>query len=432
MICAGANAGFRRLTVAALLAAALPACVTAQPAPVVFKAGPLSVPMPSAVAPGRTAAPPPVVATPPSAFVTAAGRQTPATRTAPPSSRAVTATPLPAIATPPAATASLPPAPRARPTARDTARIGPGTHRVRPGETIYAVSRKSQVTLRDLIEANGLTAPYRLQAGQRLIIPQARYHRVRAGETLYAIARRYDVDMPSIVRANGLTAPYTVAAGQRLRLPEGLNEASTPRNATAPVRTAAAETTQAPPPATTVAVEAAPQPATRPSAAVRTIAVPRGAIPKPPPRSGRGFAWPVDGRVISRFGGKPGGMRNDGINIATRRGAAVRAADDGVVAYAGNELKGFGNMLLLRHADGWMTAYAHNEKVLVKLGDRVRRGQVVARAGSSGNVTSPQLHFEIRKGTVAVDPARHLEARSADGGERRARAGLSGGRPDPG
>ena len=125
-------------------------------------------------------------------------------------------------------------------------------------------------------------------------------------------------------------------------------------------------------------------------------------------------------------------MRNDGINIATRRGAPVRAAEDGVVAYTGNEIKGFGNMLLLRHADGWMTAYAHNETVLVKLGDRVRRGQVVARVGSSGSVTSPQLHFEIRKGTVAVDPTRHLDSRSAANGGGGPRAGLSGGRPNPG
>ncbi len=324
---------------------------------------------------------------------------------------------------------SAPPLPRTRPTATNTASIGPGTYQVQPGETIFAVARKSNVAMRDLIEANGLASPYRLQAGQRIIIPQARYHRVQAGETLYAIARQYDVDMPSIVRANGLTAPYTVAAGQRLRLPERLTEASTPRNAAAPVRTAV--TTQSPSTATAVAAKSAPQPTVRPSATSQVAAVPR-VIPKPPPRSGRTFAWPVDGRVISRFGGKPGGMRNDGINIATRRGAEVRAAEDGVVAYAGNELKGFGNMLLLRHADGWMTAYAHNEKVLVKLGDRVRRGQVVARVGSSGNVTTPQLHFEIRKGTVAVDPSRHLDSRSAANGGSGPRAGLSGGRPNPG
>ena len=426
MICAGANSGSRLLTVAALLTLGLSACTTVSPAPVVFKAGPISVPVPSAVAPGSSRQSSPVVATPPSAFTGAHRQQAPSVPTvAPTPSRAVAAAPLTSVAV-----QSAPPIPRARPTTTNTASIGPGTYQVQPGETIFAVARKSNVAMRDLIEANGLASPYRLQAGQRIIIPQARYHRVRAGETLYAIARQYDVDMPSIVRANGLTAPYTVATGQRLRLPERLAEASTPRNAAAPVRTAAAP--QAPSTATAVAAKSTPRPTVRPSATRDVAAVPR-VIPKPPPRSGRTFAWPVDGRVISRFGGKPGGMRNDGINIATRRGAEVRAAEDGVVAYAGNELKGFGNMLLLRHADGWMTAYAHNEKVLVKLGERVRRGQVVARVGSSGSVTTPQLHFEIRKGTVAVDPARYLDSRSADnGGAGGPRAGLSGGRPNPG
>lgn len=428
MICTGANFGFRLVTVAAALTLGLSACTTVSPAPVVFKAGPLSVPVPSAIAPGSAGGPTRVVATPPSAFVSGQGAQPARTRP----QQAVTTTPLTVNAAPrqPVDVRSLPPAPRKRPVATDTASIGPGTYRVQAGETIFAVSRKSNVAMRDLIEANGLASPYRLRAGQRIIIPQARYHRVQAGETLYAIARQYDVDMPSIVRANGLTAPYTVAAGQRLRLPERLNEASTPRNAAAPVRTAV---TARPPSATTnIATRSAPLPTVRPSASRQVAAMPR-VIPKPPPRSGRTFAWPVDGRVISRFGGKPGGMRNDGINIATQRGAEVRAAEDGVVAYVGNEIKGFGNMLLLRHADGWMTAYAHNENVLVNLGDRVRRGQVIARVGSSGSVTTPQLHFEVRKGTVAVDPARYLDSRSADNGRRDGpRAGLSGARPNPG
>lgn len=432
MICAGANSGSRLPTVAAVLMFGLSACTTVSPAPVVFKAGPLSMPVPSAIAPGSAGGPSPVVATPPSAFMTDQRQQgTGVPVVAPVPSRTVTAAPLSTGGAPltTVAVQSAPPVPRARPTATASASIGPGTYEVQAGETIFAVARKSNVAMRDLIEANGLASPYRLRAGQRIIIPQARYHRVRAGETLYAIARQYDVDMPSIVRANGLTAPYTVAAGQRLRLPERLTEASTPRNAAAPVRTA----TPARPPSSATAATAAgaPLPTVRPSAGRQIAAVPR-AIPKPPPRSGRTFAWPVDGRVISRFGGKPGGMRNDGINIATRRGAPVRAAEDGVVAYTGNEIKGFGNMLLLRHADGWMTAYAHNETVLVKLGDRVRRGQVVARVGSSGSVTSPQLHFEIRKGTVAVDPTRHLDSRSASNGGGGPRAGLSGGRPNPG
>lgn len=132
------------------------------------------------------------------------------------------------------------------------------------------------------------------------------------------------------------------------------------------------------------------------------------ALPSPPPRGGRSFQWPVTGRVIATFGPQEKGLHNDGLNIAAPKGSPVRAAENGVVAYAGDEIRGFGNLLLIRHADGYMTAYAHNEVLLVNRGDTVRRGQVIARVGQTGNVSSPQLHFEIRKGTQAVDPEQFL------------------------
>ena len=133
----------------------------------------------------------------------------------------------------------------------------------------------------------------------------------------------------------------------------------------------------------------------------------------PPPASvsppgSRGFVWPVHGQVISEYGSTGKGQHNDGINIAVPRGTPVVAADDGVVAYAGNELRGFGNLLLIRHSDGWMTAYAHNDTLLVKRGQSVRRGQEIATVGDSGGVSQPQLHFEVRQGTRAVDPMSFL------------------------
>ncbi len=132
-------------------------------------------------------------------------------------------------------------------------------------------------------------------------------------------------------------------------------------------------------------------------------------LDEPPPRSGRHFLWPVNGRVISSYGPKPGGLRNDGFNIAADRGANVVAADNGVVAYAGDDLKGFGNLVLIKHAGGFVTTYAHNEKLMVKRGDRVKRGQVVATVGASGSVTQPQVHFQIRQGAHAVDPRPLME-----------------------
>jgi murein DD-endopeptidase MepM/ murein hydrolase activator NlpD len=121
-----------------------------------------------------------------------------------------------------------------------------------------------------------------------------------------------------------------------------------------------------------------------------------------------GFQWPLRGRVIAGFGASVGGAANKGIDLAVAAGTDIRAAEDGVVLYAGNEIKDFGNLLLLRHRDGFLTAYAHAQSFAVKPGDSVRRGQVIAKSGQTGAVTSPQLHFEIRKDDAPVDPAQYL------------------------
>jgi murein DD-endopeptidase MepM/ murein hydrolase activator NlpD len=151
------------------------------------------------------------------------------------------------------------------------------------------------------------------------------------------------------------------------------------------------------------------------------------AIEAPEPRGGSRFLWPLRGAILSDYGPKPGGLHNDGINISASRGASVVAADNGVVAYAGNELRGFGNLLLIRHADGWMTAYAHLDDMLVERGAKVSRGQKIGTVGSTGNVSSPQLHFEVRRGNRAIDPRDHL------GSEKRvSRDASPDGRPSPG
>jgi murein DD-endopeptidase MepM/ murein hydrolase activator NlpD len=112
--------------------------------------------------------------------------------------------------------------------------------------------------------------------------------------------------------------------------------------------------------------------------------------------------------VIAGYGPTTNGQQNDGINIAVPENTPVKAAEDGIVAYAGNELKGYGNLVLVRHLNGYVTAYAHASRLLVKRGDQVKRGQVIAHSGQSGNVEAPQLHFEIRKGSTPLDPTRFL------------------------
>src|SRR4029077_2852002 len=120
------------------------------------------------------------------------------------------------------------------------------------------------------------------------------------------------------------------------------------------------------------------------------------------------FRWPVRGKVITSYGAKTNGKSNDGINLAVPEGTPIKAAEDGVVTYSGNELKGYGNLVLVRHSNGYVTAYAHASELLVKRGDAIKRGQVIAKSGQSGEVGSPQLHFEIRKGSTPVDPLQFL------------------------
>jgi murein DD-endopeptidase MepM/ murein hydrolase activator NlpD len=262
------------------------------------------------------------------------------------------------------------------------------------GDTVYDIARRHRVSVRAVIEANGLRPPYRLRAGQRLVLPRPPSHLVIRGDTLYGISRRYRVGMYALARANGLGPPYTILVGQRLRLPGG---SAPPSPKARPKPAAAPKAAGAAPPKTSARL---PAPVAKP---------PPPAVPAPPPSSGKGFIWPVRGKVVSGFGPKAKGLHNDGVNIAAPRGTPVRAAENGVIAYAGNELRGYGNLLLVKHDNGWITAYAHTQELTVKRGQRVKKGQVIARVGSTGNVTTPQLHFELRRGKNAVDPVKYLK-----------------------
>lgn len=289
---------------------------------------------------------------------------------------------------------------------------------VRSGDTVYGVGRRLSVPLRSIIDANGLRPPYTLRTGQVLRIPNPRRHVVAKGDTVYGIAQRYRLDLTELVRLNALPEPFLIAPGQELILPV---PARTPRTAVAlrpdasmPPRTAAVASAALPAPVPAGKSlplgtrSAALQPPPQPVAARAPIA-----IPAPPPRGGGTFLWPVRGRLLTTYGPKAGGLYNEGINIAAPRGTPVLAADNGVVAYVGNELRGFGNLILIKHAGGWITAYAHNESLLVRRGEKVTRGQTIAAVGSTGNVAVPQLHFEIRKGTSAVDPVGLLDQQKA-------------------
>jgi len=303
-------------------------------------------------------------------------------------------------------------------------------------DTLDGLAHHYKVTPAAILQANGYKGPRALSPGQQLIIPRSTavaaappsaavaapapavaapatrvvaaapapsFHVVNPGETLMSIAHRHHLPAAELAKANSLDASAKLKVGARLTIPSAKTAAAPAtvtiaqpaavpavgKLAAAPVGTPqSARLAQA-----TTSVEAAPESPVK--AAEATAALPT-------------FRWPVRGKVITSYGAKTNGKVNDGINLAVPEGTPVKAAEDGVVAYSGNELKGYGNLILVRHANGYVTAYAHASELLVKRGDTIKRGQVIAKSGQSGEVGSPQLHFEIRRGSTPVDPLQFL------------------------
>jgi murein DD-endopeptidase MepM/ murein hydrolase activator NlpD len=326
---------------------------------------------------------------------------------------------------------NAPPAPLSmpgeRPSKSPPPALVPQTHLPHPdqvvvgqGDTIYTISRRYDVPERSIIDANHLQPPYRIAAGTTLALPQERFHVVQPGDTLYGVSRLYGVEVSTLASLNHLDAPYALKVGQTLYLPASVEPVDKAAPALPPARPDAAPATAPPPPGPPGAkppdqqagAPASPQPPPGekpPEPKAATAAAAPAPTSPPEHRAGKeSFVWPVQGRVIGRYGTGPGGTHNDGINIAATPGEPVHAAGDGVVAYAGNELRGYGNLVLIKHPGGYMTAYAHNSSLLVKRGEIVKRGQEIARAGSTGTVSTPQVHFEIRQGTRALDPTGYL------------------------
>jgi murein DD-endopeptidase MepM/ murein hydrolase activator NlpD len=313
---------------------------------------------------------------------------------------------------------------------------------VAPGETLDSIARRHGVPASAIMQANNLASPNALQAGQRLVIPRyipplsvpaapapppgrvaqpsaplapkpapvmsaspapppagaaaaanSGMHVVAPGDTLTKIAHHYGKSVAEIVKANNIPPSGKLSIGDRIVIPGsriGTAKSEAERAAaTAPAQPGAKAAAGAAP-AQSASMVAADDSGSD-GAAKATDATP-------------GFRWPARGRVIAGFGPKPNGQQNDGIDVAVPENTPIKAAEDGVVAYAGNELKGYGNLVLVRHPNGYVTAYAHAKELLVKRGDPIKRGEVIAKSGQTGNVDVPELHFEVRKGTVPVDP----------------------------
>ncbi len=299
-------------------------------------------------------------------------------------------------------------------------------------DTLDTLSRRYNVSPAAILQANGYKGPRALSPGQQLIIPRQTaavaapalsapaskavaattaapsVHVVNRGDTLLSIARRNHVSVAELAKANSLDRSAKLKLGMKLTVPGAKTAAAPAVEPGAGAQTAAA---LAPPATKMAALPGDPQQKARLAQATTTpaelsVETPikaneaTGALPT--------FRWPVRGKVITSYGAKTNGKANDGINLAVPEGTPVKAAEDGVVAYSGNELKGYGNLVLVRHSNGYVTAYAHASELLVKRGDPIKRGQIIAKSGQSGEVGSPQLHFEIRKGSSPVDPLQFL------------------------
>jgi lipoprotein NlpD len=298
------------------------------------------------------------------------------------------------------------PAPSVAPMTPQLKVVAGGSTIVAKGETLFALSRRTGVDVTDLISANELQPPYGVRAGQSLKIPPSRYHRVEQGETASSIARRYEVTLLDIVRINNLAEPYGVVIGQHVKLPSDEAEMI----ALAPPLEAPVKIPAPAPVVVAIPKPIVPKPTTVPAPLPAPVPIPPA--PAKTLAEAPRFIWPVRGRVVAGFGDLGNGRYNDGVNLAVTRGEAVKVAADGVVLFA-QTMRGFGNLVLVRHAGNWLTAYAHNDVVLVSRGTAVKRGETIARAGQSGTVSSPQLHFEVRRGSKPLNPLQYLPSRDA-------------------
>lgn len=294
-------------------------------------------------------------------------------------------------------------------------------------DTLEGIARRYNVTSAAILQANGYKGPRALQPGQQLIIPKAApaapvaaapvaaapaiaaapaqaassVHVVNRGDTLMSLSRRYNVPLSQLAKANSLTSTSQLSIGSKITIP-GAKAAAAPPAADKPAQVAVASGPQTKPGAS--------EPQQKARLATTTPDVPEAEPAKAGDTTSAlpSFRWPARGRVIAGYGAKSNGKQNDGINVAVPEGTPVKAAEDGVVAYSGSELKDYGNLVLVRHSNGYVTAYAHASELMVKRGDTIKRGQTIAKSGQSGGVSSPQLHFEIRKGNAPVDPMQFL------------------------
>jgi murein DD-endopeptidase MepM/ murein hydrolase activator NlpD len=250
--------------------------------------------------------------------------------------------------------------------------------RIYAGDSLYSISKREGVTIRSIIEKNNLKPPFILYKGEKLVIPLSKIHIVKKGNTLWEIAKCYGVSVNNIRSLNNLKIKDKIYKGRELFIPDANHNLKTECNSISDKSISNSEV--------------------------------KKQLNKNDNKviSNSSYLWPVKGSILSKYGLLAKGLRNDGINISANKGDPVFAAESGKIVYAGNEIQAFGNLILIKHLDNNTTAYAHLEKINVKKGQSVKKGQIIASLGNSGKVFLPQLHFEVRNSNGPLNPLKYL------------------------
>ena len=314
---------------------------------------------------------------------------------------------------------------------------------VAKGDTVYSLARKNNLSVEEFAKINNLKSPYTLSIGQKLrtkpetkvpnVITEEKAAEIKTvkqtesvkpnnttkvglqeitvakGDTLYSISRKYQIPVNDLAVMNKLSAPFALSVGQKIKVPKLDAVQTRSVSEIKQIQKAQPKQAEIAKTSTSKTVENTKTVSSENQQKTKISSDPSKQLPKISARSNAKFSWPVRGKILSGYGAKNNGLFNDGINISASQGTDVKAAENGVVAYAGNEVKGMGNLVIIQHSDGWMTVYAHMDSMAVRRGNTVSVGQSIGKIGMTGKVDKPQLHFEIRKGTKAYDPVAYMK-----------------------
>ena len=250
-------------------------------------------------------------------------------------------------------------------------------YKVKKGDNLFSISRRFNISIQELIKVNKIQEPYKIFPNQSIFIPKNKMHVVVKGETLYSISRYYETTVFTLAKYNNIKNVNNIKVGKELIIPkrsEKIKKIETKKW----------------------------------DSNFKKQKIENSKIVVLRDKRTSKFIWPVKGKLLSKYGKSKEGFYNDGINIDSKKGTKVMSSQAGKVIYCGNEIPGYGNLILIKHSKNWITAYAHLNEVFTEKGKKVSKGEIIGSVGNTGNVRSPQLHFEIRKGKESVNPLKLL------------------------